>query len=656
MGIHLVLGLAIALLTWIFAPLMAVHMAQPGTALASDCLASLRIASLIILARALETVCVSTQRAFERYGPAVAFSIAGRILSLLFAARLATLDRGIAAILWATLAVTILSVGLQMRSLRALLRAPSLWPRFDPAALRALFQFGIFSWLLALASVVIGQADRLIAGVAMGAVAVASWALCVQISQPLYGIVSSGLHFLFPHLSARRLTSSPEKLRQMVARAFLANLLFVAAGTSALLLFGNFVLRILAGPALAAAARPVFPLIVGSTALLSLSVTAYYSLMAFDRIRTVTIVNLAAGAAMLASVVWLIPSRGMHGIALARFAYGAIALLLYFPLLLFLYPGLPTRLRKLFLQRVAHVRRRSSAVEPTHANILGIRVEALNMTRALERVASFLRRRQKGYVSVIGVHGIMEAQRNPRLAAIYAVSAITIPDGMPTVWVGRIQGCRHMERVAGPDLMLEIFRNPQFAGYSHFLYGGDPGVAPALAANLIHRFPWTRIVGTYTPPYTDLSTGEENDFIATVRHLQPDFIWVGISAPRQEAFMARYLPLLDTTLMFGVGAAFDFHTGRIKDCSAWIKHAGLQWLHRLLQDPHRLWRRYLRNNPAFLWHIMLQLTGLRTYGPVHAQPSPVQPQFTRVLPAHALADRHAELSPRHLERLIRSRS
>ena len=170
-----------------------------------------------------------------------------------------------------------------------------------------------------------------------------------------------------------------------------------------------------------------------------------------------------------------------------------------------------------------------------------------------------------------------------------------------------------MERVAGPDLMLEIFRSPRFANRTHFLYGGDPGVGEELAANLQRWFPWVRIVGMFTPPYRDLTPEEERHFVGTISCLKPDFIWVGISAPRQEAFMAHYLPLLDTRLMFGVGAAFDYHTGRIRDCSAWIKRAGLQWLHRLLQDPRRLWRRYLRNNPAFLWHIALQLAGLHTY-------------------------------------------
>jgi exopolysaccharide biosynthesis WecB/TagA/CpsF family protein len=627
-GIHLLLGLAVTLLALLIAPLIAARLTTPGTPLQADCLASLRFASLIILVRAVETVCVSTQRAFERYGPAVAFSIAGRLLSLVFAAALAFIGASIAAIIAATLAVTSLSLWLQLRSLRVLLHATSLCPIFDRTAFRALLHFGIFSWLQAFASVIIGQADRLIAGVALGAVVVASYALCIQIAQPLYGIVSSGLHFLFPHLSARRLNASQQELRRTVTRAFLVNLVIVAAGTSILLIFGHHILRSMAGATIAQTARPLLPLIVWSTALLSLSVTAYYAMMAFDRIRTVSLLNLFASATMLTSMLWLAAHHGVKGIALARFAYGAIALFLYLPLFAFLYPDLLTRLRTLRLPRLP----RASGAEPTHANILGVRVEALNMDRALQRVASVLRRNQKGYVSVIGVHGIMEALRNPGLAAVYADSAITVPDGMPTVWVGRWQGCRHMERVAGPDLMLEIFRDRRFLGYTHFLYGGDEGVAEALAINLKRWFPWVGIVGTYTPPYRDLSSEEEASFIATVGQLKPDFLWVGISAPRQEQFMHRYLPALDTRIMFGVGAAFDYHTGRIKDCSPWIKQAGLQWLHRLLQDPRRLWRRYLRNNPAFLWQIMLQLAGMRTYAPSDTEVPGRTPSPTRHLP------------------------
>jgi len=265
-----------------------------------------------------------------------------------------------------------------------------------------------------------------------------------------------------------------------------------------------------------------------------------------------------------------------------------------------------------------------------HANVLGIRVEAVTMSAALERIESALLKHQKGYVCLAGVHGIMEAQRNPAVKRAFDDSFLTLPDGTPTVWVGRLQGLPWMQRLTGPDLMLEIFRNRQFASYRHFLYGGKPGVAQELATSLSRKFPWVQIVGTYTPPFHDLTIEEEEDLVSTIRVLKPHVIWVGISSPRQEMFMHRFLPKLDTLLMFGVGAAFDFHTGRIKDCAEWIKRAGLQWLHRLMQEPMRLGRRYLRNNPAFLWRVALQLLGIRAY----PLPSSANPNMTQAESLH----------------------
>jgi N-acetylglucosaminyldiphosphoundecaprenol N-acetyl-beta-D-mannosaminyltransferase len=253
------------------------------------------------------------------------------------------------------------------------------------------------------------------------------------------------------------------------------------------------------------------------------------------------------------------------------------------------------------------------------ANVLGIGVDAVNMEQALARIEDDLKQRRKGYVCLVGVHGVMEAQRDPRLMRIFQGAALAAPDGMPTVWMGRRQGHGHMERVAGPDLMLEVIRGERFRGATHFLCGGKNGVAEELREQLVARYPFMKIVGTYTPPFGPLTPGQEKQLVTTINRVRPDIVWVGISTPKQDRFMERYLPLLDTTLMFGVGAAFDFHTGRISDCPDWIKRAGLQWLDRLLQDPKHLWRRHLRNNPPFLFYSLLQLTGLKSY-PLQPRP------------------------------------
>jgi N-acetylglucosaminyldiphosphoundecaprenol N-acetyl-beta-D-mannosaminyltransferase len=247
------------------------------------------------------------------------------------------------------------------------------------------------------------------------------------------------------------------------------------------------------------------------------------------------------------------------------------------------------------------------------ANVLGVGVHAVNMDIAVRTIAVAVAERRKGYICATGVHGVMEAQRNSGMLTALANALLVVPDGMPTVWMGHLQGLTSMARVFGPDLMLAVIGHPLMEGRSHFLYGGRPGVAGALQITLTRLFPKAHMSGTYTPPFRRLSHGEQLELLDLVNSLRPDIVWVGLSTPKQEQFMADFLSRMNTTLMIGVGAAFNFHTGRIKDSPAWVKRCGLQWLHRLGQEPTRLWRRYLVNNPQFLVHAALQLSGIKQY-------------------------------------------
>jgi N-acetylglucosaminyldiphosphoundecaprenol N-acetyl-beta-D-mannosaminyltransferase len=247
-------------------------------------------------------------------------------------------------------------------------------------------------------------------------------------------------------------------------------------------------------------------------------------------------------------------------------------------------------------------------------NVLGVGVHAINMPEAVNFLLdNAQQRRRKGYVCVTGVHGIMEAQKNCRFRQTLNDSLLTTPDGMPTVWIGKLGGHKEMDRVFGPDLMMNLCRESCARGLTHFLYGGAPGVAEELKRALEARYPGIKVVGTYTPPFRPLSMQEHFDLLRQVNELKPDIIWVGLSTPKQERFMAEYISKFDCTLMLGVGAAFDLHTGRATDSPEWVKRSGLQWAHRLLQEPRRLWRRYLINNPKFLVAITAQLLGWRDY-------------------------------------------
>lgn len=247
-----------------------------------------------------------------------------------------------------------------------------------------------------------------------------------------------------------------------------------------------------------------------------------------------------------------------------------------------------------------------------HADVLGVDISAINMNRTLNLSERWIATGKSTYICMSGVHGVMEAQSDEKLRRVLNEAFINAPDGMPLSWVGWLQGHRQMDRVYGPDFMANLCRCSVGKGYRHYLYGGRPGVAQELKAELEKRFPGLKVVGTYTPPFRDLTPDEENDLLNDVQNAKPDVVWVGLSTPKQECFIADYVDRLHVPLVVGVGAAFDFHTGRLHDAPVWIKRAGLQWLHRLLQDPGRLWRRYLLNNPVFLWRIALQLLKQRS--------------------------------------------
>lgn len=246
-------------------------------------------------------------------------------------------------------------------------------------------------------------------------------------------------------------------------------------------------------------------------------------------------------------------------------------------------------------------------------NVLGVQVSAMNLDIATKAVLEALTTKQKGYVCVTGVHGVSEAQNDPEFKTILNGALLNTTDGMPLAWLGRHYVGKHVDRVYGPDLMECIFEATRATPYTHFFYGGAPGIADELKVAMETRFPGIKVVGTYCPPFRPLNEEEEQVLLQQVASLKPDIIWVGLGTPKQERFMAQFIDRLDTTLMFSVGAAFDFHTGRVKQAPRWMQRSGLEWFFRLCTEPKRLWRRYCINNPLFIWRISLQLSGLRKY-------------------------------------------
>lgn len=259
------------------------------------------------------------------------------------------------------------------------------------------------------------------------------------------------------------------------------------------------------------------------------------------------------------------------------------------------YSFLETRLTK------QKINLRESAISAPTYDLLGVNMSVVDISSTVHRLLEAVSENRCGYVCVTGVHGVIEALDDLRLQSILNNAFLCVPDGMPTVWMGHLRGHKTMRRVYGPDLMLAIMEATQEMNVRHFFYGGSSGVAEELKANLKKQFSGIQIVGTYSPPFRPLDTNEIVHLQNLISTSRPHIVWVGLSTPKQELFMAEFLPQLDTCLMIGVGAAFDFHTGRVRQAPLWIRQNGLEWLFRLVQEPKRLWRRYLKIVPRFIW-------------------------------------------------------
>jgi N-acetylglucosaminyldiphosphoundecaprenol N-acetyl-beta-D-mannosaminyltransferase len=242
-------------------------------------------------------------------------------------------------------------------------------------------------------------------------------------------------------------------------------------------------------------------------------------------------------------------------------------------------------------------------------NVLGVGVSALAFSQACDLIVGACGERNLGYICLCTANGLDEASRDVEYRRIFNGSWLTTPDGMPVVWLGP----PGVERVYGPDLMLAVCDKGRAKNIRHYFYGGHPGVAAKLGERLSARFPGLIVAGSYTPPFRDLDEGELRALRSEIARVRPDIIWVGVGTPKQERFMAGPGSTLDTCLLIGVGAAFDFHSGRIPQAPRWMQRSGLEWFFRLCMEPQRLTKRYLVRNTKFVIRVAAQKLGLRKY-------------------------------------------
>ncbi len=244
--------------------------------------------------------------------------------------------------------------------------------------------------------------------------------------------------------------------------------------------------------------------------------------------------------------------------------------------------------------------------------VLGVRVNAIQIPQAISVMEKWIRVRSgTQFVAVTGMHGVMEAQDNPQFKAILSKAGLVVPDGMPLVWVGRWRGFVMPRRVYGPEL-LDTFCKATGNRYRHFFYGGAPNV-PELLATKLRQQHGIQVAGTYSPPFRHLTAEEEQEVVRMIQSALPDVLWVGLSTPKQEKWMWAFHNRLNVPVMVGVGAAFDFCTGRVKQAPAWMREHGLEWLFRLVSEPRRLWRRYLIYGSQFIWNVNLEILRLKKF-------------------------------------------
>ena len=243
---------------------------------------------------------------------------------------------------------------------------------------------------------------------------------------------------------------------------------------------------------------------------------------------------------------------------------------------------------------------------------LGVPVDALQMPEVIERMEQWIALRSAShYIAVTNAHGVVVAQQDPSFKKTLESADMVIPDGMPLVWIGRRNGHRMPERVCGPDLFAAFCQKTQAKGYSHFLYGGAPGAPEALAAVLTQRYPGLRVAGMYSPPFRALTPEEDENAVRMINESGADVLWVGLGCPKQERWMYEHRDRLTVPAVIGVGAAFDFVSGRLPRAPRILGDNGLEWVYRLWREPRRLWRRYLVSNSSFLFYCFQEMLGLR---------------------------------------------
>ena len=233
-------------------------------------------------------------------------------------------------------------------------------------------------------------------------------------------------------------------------------------------------------------------------------------------------------------------------------------------------------------------------------NILGVNINVTNMQETVEYIENNIKDLKGNYICVSNVHTTVMSYEDEEYKKVQNSAIMALPDGKPLSIVSKKKGFKEAERVTGPDLMEEIFKVSEEFGYKHFFYGSTQETLDKLKERLLNKYPNLKIKGLYSPPFRELTEDEDNKIINDINNSNADFIWIGLGAPKQELWMYEHKNKVNG-LMIGVGAGFDYHAEKIKRAPKVMQQLSLEWLYRLLQDPKRLFKRYIKTNLKFLY-------------------------------------------------------
>jgi N-acetylglucosaminyldiphosphoundecaprenol N-acetyl-beta-D-mannosaminyltransferase len=232
-------------------------------------------------------------------------------------------------------------------------------------------------------------------------------------------------------------------------------------------------------------------------------------------------------------------------------------------------------------------------------DILGVHIHAVDMPTAVAAIEDIIAARRREFVTLCNVHMLAEADDEPAFRDVLARAALRLPDGMPLVWLARRAGQPQTQRVRGADLVDALCARSAETGHRHYFYGGGPGVAQDMAARLADRHPGLQVAGAATPGRLAARQPDDPAALAAIDATKPNILWVGLGCPKQEWWSALHRDHLDVPVIIAVGAAFDFHSGAADQAPLWMQRHGLEWIHRLVQDPFRLAPRYVAANTRF---------------------------------------------------------